>query len=109
MPMVGRGNDARVHLTIVQELWEVAVSFDGAADQGAGLFEPAAMHLGHRGQANVRLGLKVEHVTLANQSVANEPDVHALVGADNPTVSGGGRSEERRVGKECRSRWSPDH
>src|SRR5689334_23701892 len=21
----------------------------------------------------------------------------------------GGRSEERRVGKECRSRWSPDH
>ena len=20
-----------------------------------------------------------------------------------------GRSEERRVGKECRSRWSPDH
>src|SRR5215208_7809814 len=24
-------------------------------------------------------------------------------------VSGGGRSEERRVGKECRSRWSPYH
>ena len=24
---------------------------------------------------------------------------------DNPTV----RSEERRVGKECRSRWSPYH
>ena len=23
--------------------------------------------------------------------------------------SGMGRSEERRVGKECRSRWSPDH
>src|SRR3712207_713747 len=22
---------------------------------------------------------------------------------------GGGRSEERRVGKECRSRWAPDH
>ena len=22
---------------------------------------------------------------------------------------GGGRSEERRVGKECRSRWSPYH
>src|SRR5256885_13754791 len=25
------------------------------------------------------------------------------------TVSSGGRSEERRVGKECRSRWSPYH
>src|SRR2546429_9923114 len=24
-------------------------------------------------------------------------------------VWGPGRSEERRVGKECRSRWSPDH
>ena len=24
-------------------------------------------------------------------------------------VSHGGRSEERRVGKECRSRWSPYH
>ena len=24
-------------------------------------------------------------------------------------VSGGKRSEERRVGKECRSRWSPYH
>ena len=23
--------------------------------------------------------------------------------------TGIGRSEERRVGKECRSRWSPDH
>ena len=29
--------------------------------------------------------------------------VHAVV------LSGGSRSEERRVGKECRSRWSPYH
>src|SRR5256885_3276513 len=26
-----------------------------------------------------------------------------------PTSNGVSRSEERRVGKECRSRWSPDH
>src|SRR3712207_4649421 len=26
-----------------------------------------------------------------------------------PAEEGGGRSEERRVGKECRSRWSPYH
>src|SRR5438067_8246102 len=25
------------------------------------------------------------------------------------TTTRSGRSEERRVGKECRSRWSPDH
>src|SRR2546422_6199145 len=35
-------------------------------------------------------------------------------GVDEPArhrhdVAGGGRSEERRVGKECRSRWSPYH
>ena len=28
---------------------------------------------------------------------------------DNPTLERVGRSEERRVGKECRSRWSPYH
>ena len=26
-----------------------------------------------------------------------------------PVIVHGGRSEERRVGKECRSRWSPYH
>src|SRR2546421_1953514 len=43
---------------------------------------------------------------------------HAFVGGRTPGVSPadeeiragvGGRSEERRVGKECRSRWSPYH
>src|SRR5688572_31106137 len=29
--------------------------------------------------------------------------------ADEPIVSNCFRSEERRVGKECRSWWSPDH
>ena len=28
---------------------------------------------------------------------------------ENPYVKGMNRSEERRVGKECRSRWSPYH
>ena len=27
----------------------------------------------------------------------------------NNTIQAASRSEERRVGKECRSRWSPDH
>src|SRR2546430_4374428 len=30
-------------------------------------------------------------------------------GAEGSRLDGGGRSEERRVGKECRSRWSPYH
>ena len=31
------------------------------------------------------------------------------LGAGSLTVRADGRSEERRVGKECRSRWSPYH
>ena len=33
----------------------------------------------------------------------------ALAIASRPDVIFCSRSEERRVGKECRSRWSPDH
>jgi len=33
----------------------------------------------------------------------------APAGAFRVRAEGGGRSEERRVGKECRSRWSPYH
>src|SRR3712207_8827610 len=34
---------------------------------------------------------------------------HRLVGWPPCLVTGRNRSEERRVGKECRSRWSPYH
>ena len=36
--------------------------------------------------------------------VTNEPLIGAVI-----QISGTTRSEERRVGKECRSRWSPYH
>src|SRR5256885_7236578 len=36
------------------------------------------------------------------------PFLHGLTDAVE-AVAAGGRSEERRVGKECRSRWSPYH
>ena len=34
--------------------------------------------------------------------------IYTMVG-NKPTEVSELRSEERRVGKECRSRWSPDH
>src|SRR5258708_27590695 len=34
---------------------------------------------------------------------------HAFVAAPAAEAADAGRSEERRVGKECRSRWSPYH
>src|SRR2546430_15063601 len=46
---------------------------------------------------------RMRHMELTTPGVATlrrDPDQRAL---------GDARSEERRVGKECRSRWSPDH
>ena len=34
---------------------------------------------------------------------------YSNLAAGDGYLSGSARSEERRVGKECRSRWSPDH
>src|SRR3712207_8051238 len=49
----------------------------------------------------------VGSMTLAIIKVARcEPHVEADLGRETPPVT---RSEERRVGKECRSRWSPYH
>ena len=46
--------------------------------------------------------------TAALSHMANQyPDGMAAM-ADGANQAGA-RSEERRVGKECRSRWSPDH
>src|SRR2546425_9807978 len=52
--------------------------------------------------------------------VLNEPSIVAMRQTDHAVIAVGreakamlgrtpGRSEERRVGKECRSRWSPYH
>ena len=38
-----------------------------------------------------------------------ETILHILEKAGYEAYVVGGRSEERRVGKECRSRWSPYH
>ena len=41
--------------------------------------------------------------------IINEMRELGLFGLTIPETYGGLRSEERRVGKECRSRWSPYH
>src|SRR2546425_1662565 len=40
---------------------------------------------------------------------ATEGDAAAAIGRLKPRLGFADRSEERRVGKECRSRWSPYH
>src|SRR2546422_10290048 len=43
---------------------------------------------------------------LTNFKTSNGPDVHVILVETKDAMD---RSEERRVGKECRSRWSPYH
>ena len=57
-----------------------------------------------------------KYAALARQAVAegcvlleNEGQALPLRDGDRVAVFGRMRSEERRVGKECRSRWSPYH
>ena len=43
-------------------------------------------------------------VNLLKDAITKETDMDVIA-----TAADGERSEERRVGKECRSRWSPYH
>ena len=56
-------------------------------------------------------GKKLELVVADNKSEAAEATnaMQKLVSQDKVVAVIGPRSEERRVGKECRSRWSPYH
>src|SRR5256885_12462016 len=52
------------------------------------------------------------HVQNPKEAIALKPGQSCAVAPGRPhlvTNAGAGRSEERRVGKECRSRWSPYH
>ena len=67
------------------------------------------------------LEVKNLHATIAGKEILkginltiNDGEIHAIMGPNGSgksTLSAvlTGRSEERRVGKECRSRWSPYH
>ena len=47
----------------------------------------------------------VEQIAVKNEKKITAKDIKEAVKEINPDT----RSEERRVGKECRSRWSPYH
>src|SRR3712207_7652848 len=57
--------------------------------------------------ANFALGVSNRGYVLETGKIALADKSEAL--RDNPDVQRAYRSEERRVGKECRSRWSPYH
>src|SRR5256885_10732700 len=58
-------------------------------------------------------GPEAEHIALRRRTLPRDGAVRGVEGEDVRRPGEGGgvdlRSEERRVGKECRSRWSPYH
>ena len=84
-------------------LFRSAVARGGTADSGS---------VSARNDAGrVRSGNDSEYASddeYASDEDDDEDDSEASGGADD-SEGGVARSEERRVGKECRSRWSPDH
>ena len=63
------------------------------------LDEIAAVHFDGEGEAIVAIGMEDYRKFAADYVIVRS--LHSVVEE--------GRSEERRVGKECRSRWSPYH
>ena len=55
----------------------------------------------------------IKYITIKGAKEHNLKNIDVKIPRDKFVVvtglSGSGRSEERRVGKECRSRWSPYH
>src|SRR2546422_11530655 len=61
------------------------------------------------GNGYVGGNVTVPHKEAAFRLVAGRDEAAEAIGAVNTLWLENGRSEERRVGKECRSRWSPYH
>src|ERR1051326_6358508 len=81
--------------------------FNGLAIATSALGKPRyvpAEHVGEITDGVVHLTLNAEQVEQLDEYL--EPATTAQIEADSKS---GTRSEERRVGKECRSRWSPYH
>src|ERR1035441_4582946 len=53
-------------------------------------------------------GRTAQYVFISSASAYQKPSEHYLITESTP-LANPYRSEERRVGKECRSRWSPSH
>ena len=62
-----------------------------------------------RDEQNLELVLRDSLLEPTETVVEMVAELHRVYSAKNKAYGYGIRSEERRVGKECRARWSPYH
>src|SRR3989475_9070281 len=116
-PLFGMLGDTRSRTRLIGlgvGIWSVATALAGFARCYGSLFAArAAVGVGEAPYGTISPALLADYFPREQRGRAFAVFFAALpVGAALGYVVGGlvdHRSEERRVGKECRSRWSPDH
>jgi len=113
--MVSRANAAAVTLERAWERWRIVHGLPATARSPVSSYvgysieepwgSPRVVFGVDAGEAELLAAL-LEHHECTGQSYQPGPAASVL---DQPGHAGDTRSEERRVGKECRSRWSPYH
>ena len=106
--LAGIAHDIRTPLTGIVALAELLVSSElGARErEWAAAIKSGADHLA----ALATLIVDVAKADASGLLLRNEPfSPRALAETVGAALAARARSEERRVGKECRSRWSPYH
>src|ERR1035438_5497969 len=94
-----------MELTLSAEF--VARAHGADMNMGAGGFSRYCLAEGEVGDVLVDEVLQ-EPAAFGQIGVDGHIDAAAVVEAECPVYGGLARSEERRVGKECRCRWAPD-
>ena len=97
------GLDAELH-AIEQELYAIEEAACPGAGACGGQFTANTM-----AAASEALGMALPGSASVPSPDARRHAIARATGAANYAKKKGQRSEERRVGKECRSRWSPYH
>src|SRR5262249_50631036 len=95
VPVVGRRDDHRVNVFAIKQGAEIGVAARSLAELRQALVEPPSVNLGETDQSGVGLLLEVQDMTFADQTVAEEADVYALVGSADLVPAGRGQQSRR--------------
>ena len=86
VPVIGRADDHGLQVLVVEHAAEVGIRFGAAPARRDALFQARLVDVAHGGKIGVLLILEIEDVLGADQAVADEADLHAVIGAEQPAI-----------------------